>query len=186
MRDELLNGEIFFSLREAEVIIEGWRKHYNNKRPHSCSELPPTCARGHGPDEPNAKHAHAFKQDHSSGAAQLRTSERDILPRLRTHCTKPIGRSKPMPKMIFSASKSSWPTFRLTSQKRQPSTWNTRHCEKISGIVGVTILWPELSFYCANFPYEPRTCIKGGLAESSVATAKQGRLIWKPPRPAPG
>lgn len=35
MRYELLNGEIFFSLLEAQVIIEKWRKHYNTRRPHS-------------------------------------------------------------------------------------------------------------------------------------------------------
>ena len=35
-RDELLNGEIFYSLREAKIIIEEWRKHYNTKRPHSA------------------------------------------------------------------------------------------------------------------------------------------------------
>ncbi|WP_310618648.1 IS3 family transposase [Flexibacterium corallicola] len=36
MRDELLNGEIFYSLHEAQIIIERWRKHYNTKRPHSA------------------------------------------------------------------------------------------------------------------------------------------------------
>jgi len=35
-RDELLNGEIFYSLREAQITIEEWRKHYNTKRPHSA------------------------------------------------------------------------------------------------------------------------------------------------------
>ncbi|WP_210530516.1 IS3 family transposase [Rubellimicrobium arenae] len=35
LRDELLNGEIFYSLREAEIVIERWRHHYNTKRPHS-------------------------------------------------------------------------------------------------------------------------------------------------------
>lgn len=35
MRDELLAGEIFYSLREAQVIIEQWRWHYNEVRPHS-------------------------------------------------------------------------------------------------------------------------------------------------------
>ena len=35
-RDELLNGEIFYSLREAQIIIEEWTKHYNTKRPHSA------------------------------------------------------------------------------------------------------------------------------------------------------
>ena len=35
LRDELLNGEIFYSLAEAKVIIEAWRRHYNTERPHS-------------------------------------------------------------------------------------------------------------------------------------------------------
>jgi len=35
-RDELLNGEIFYSLREAQIVIEQWRIHYNTKRPHSA------------------------------------------------------------------------------------------------------------------------------------------------------
>jgi transposase InsO family protein len=35
LRDELLNGEIFYSLREAEIIIESWRRHYNTVRPHA-------------------------------------------------------------------------------------------------------------------------------------------------------
>ena len=36
LRDEPLNGEIFYSLREARIIIERWRRHYNIKRPHSA------------------------------------------------------------------------------------------------------------------------------------------------------
>ena len=36
LRDELLNGEIFYSLKEAQIIIEEWRRHYNTKRPHSA------------------------------------------------------------------------------------------------------------------------------------------------------
>jgi transposase InsO family protein len=35
LRDELLNGEIFYSLKEAQIVIEKWRKHYNTVRPHS-------------------------------------------------------------------------------------------------------------------------------------------------------
>ena len=35
LRDELLNGEIFYSLAEAKVLIESWRRHYNTVRPHS-------------------------------------------------------------------------------------------------------------------------------------------------------
>ncbi len=36
LRDELLNGELFYTLREAKVLIERWRKHYNTIRPHSA------------------------------------------------------------------------------------------------------------------------------------------------------
>ncbi len=36
LRDELLDREIFYSLREAEVLIERWRQHYNTVRPHSA------------------------------------------------------------------------------------------------------------------------------------------------------
>jgi transposase InsO family protein len=34
-RDELLDGEIFYTLKEAQIVIEGWRQHYNpvSKRP---------------------------------------------------------------------------------------------------------------------------------------------------------
>ena len=35
LRDELLNGEIFYTLAEAKILIERWRHHYNTIRPHS-------------------------------------------------------------------------------------------------------------------------------------------------------
>jgi transposase InsO family protein len=35
LRDELLNGEIFYSLKEARIVIENWRHHYNEVHPHS-------------------------------------------------------------------------------------------------------------------------------------------------------
>ena len=35
LRDEFLNGEIFYTLKEAQVLIEGWRREYNTIRPHS-------------------------------------------------------------------------------------------------------------------------------------------------------
>jgi putative transposase len=36
LRDELLDGEIFYSLREAQILIESWRRHYNTIRPHGA------------------------------------------------------------------------------------------------------------------------------------------------------
>jgi transposase InsO family protein len=40
-RDELLNGEIFYTLREAQIVIEQWRHHYNTLRPHSALNYRP-------------------------------------------------------------------------------------------------------------------------------------------------
>jgi len=37
LRDELLNGEIFTTLREAQVLIENWRRHYNAVRPRAIA-----------------------------------------------------------------------------------------------------------------------------------------------------
>jgi transposase InsO family protein len=36
LRDELLDGEIFYTLREAKVLIDRWRQEYNTFRPHSA------------------------------------------------------------------------------------------------------------------------------------------------------
>ena len=35
LRDELLNREIFYTVQEARVLVEQWRKEYNRVRPHS-------------------------------------------------------------------------------------------------------------------------------------------------------
>ena len=35
LRDEVLNREIFYTLQEAQIIIEKWRQEYNRIRPHS-------------------------------------------------------------------------------------------------------------------------------------------------------
>ena len=42
LRNEFLNGEIFYTLPEAVVLVEQWRRVYNTVRPHSaCGGLPP-------------------------------------------------------------------------------------------------------------------------------------------------
>ena len=41
MRDEFLNGEIFYSIKELRVLAERWRKHYNTVRPHSSLRYHP-------------------------------------------------------------------------------------------------------------------------------------------------
>ncbi len=36
LRDELLNGESFYTLTEAKMLVERWRQLYNRVRPHSA------------------------------------------------------------------------------------------------------------------------------------------------------
>ena len=52
LRDELLSGEIFTTLKEAQILIEAWRRHYNTVRPHS--------ALGYRPPAPEALAPPAF------------------------------------------------------------------------------------------------------------------------------
>ena len=40
-RNELLNGDIFYTLKEAQVLIEEWRREYNTFRPHSSLNYRP-------------------------------------------------------------------------------------------------------------------------------------------------
>jgi len=46
LRDELLKGEIFYSLREAQVVVESWRRHYNTIRPHASLGFRPPAPEG--------------------------------------------------------------------------------------------------------------------------------------------
>ena len=41
LRDELLNWEVFYSLAEAKMLIERWRREYNEFRPHSAKAYQP-------------------------------------------------------------------------------------------------------------------------------------------------
>ena len=35
MRAQFLNGELFYTLKEAQILMERWRVHDNTVRPHS-------------------------------------------------------------------------------------------------------------------------------------------------------
>ena len=41
LRDEVLNCEIFYIVKEAQVLIEQWRQEYNTIRPHSSLNYSP-------------------------------------------------------------------------------------------------------------------------------------------------
>lgn len=59
LRDELLNGEIFYSLKEAQIIIERWRNHYNRIRPHSSLGYRPPAPEGYmAADPPTTNYPH--------------------------------------------------------------------------------------------------------------------------------
>jgi len=52
----LLNGELFYTLREAQVLIEQWRVHYNTIRPHSSLGYRPPAPETLTPVEKFANH----------------------------------------------------------------------------------------------------------------------------------
>jgi hypothetical protein len=79
LRDELLNGEIFYTLKEAKIFIEEWRPHYNTVRPRSSLRYRPpvpevsatrTSFAGHPSVGAKARHALTSKSDHLKGACQ--------------------------------------------------------------------------------------------------------------------
>ena len=86
LRDELLNGEIFYSLAEARGVVETWRRHYNTKRPHSSLGYRPPApevmqwpAAPAGPASPatpavapDTRHALRLRPDHPIGAGHTR------------------------------------------------------------------------------------------------------------------
>ena len=63
LRDELLNGEIFYTLTEAKVLIERWRQEYNRFHPHSSLGYRPPAPEAeawHRPPSASLRPADAF------------------------------------------------------------------------------------------------------------------------------
>jgi putative transposase len=54
LRDQLLNGEIFYTLREAKVLLENWRWLYNHVRPHSSLGYRPPAPEARLPGGPGS------------------------------------------------------------------------------------------------------------------------------------
>jgi len=50
LRDEFLNGEIFYTLKEAQILTERWRVHYNTVRPHSSLKYRPPAPKAYSPE----------------------------------------------------------------------------------------------------------------------------------------
>ena len=64
LRDELLNREIFYSLKEAKVLIEQWRRHYNEVRPHSSLGYRPPAPQAIVPDNKAEEFKDGFVSAH--------------------------------------------------------------------------------------------------------------------------
>jgi putative transposase len=71
LRDEFLNGEIFYSLKEAQILTERWRVEYNTERPHSALGYRPPAPQailpklpGHG----DMENASRFPHPHTPAA----------------------------------------------------------------------------------------------------------------------
>jgi len=62
LRDELLNDEIFYTLKVAQIVIENWRQHYNTLRPHSslgyCPPAPEVMMPNEGMDTAQMAEGH--------------------------------------------------------------------------------------------------------------------------------
>ncbi len=66
LRDECLNTEIFMTLKEAQVLIEQWRRFYNTERPHSSL--------GYRPPAPNSFLPQDNRLAYAKGRASLSLS----------------------------------------------------------------------------------------------------------------
>jgi putative transposase len=108
LRDELLDGEIFYSLAEAKIVIEAWRRHYNTKRPHSSLGYGPAGSRGramagfatrsryagHASRSAKTRHALRLQPDHPIGAGHRYAEPvfwrgaAELVPAERTHPTR--------------------------------------------------------------------------------------------------
>jgi putative transposase len=75
LRDELLNGELFYTLKEAQTIIEDWRNHYNHVRPHSALGYKPPAPMAHFCVQPHsaALHASEHRKKHMQNNDEILT-----------------------------------------------------------------------------------------------------------------
>ena len=118
LRDELLAREIFYTLKEAKVLIERWRREYNTIRPHS--------ALGYRAPAPEAIVIAAEPWSSRPGGLRPQASHRTGLvghtsgssSRSLVNRTRAVDRSRPA--VVRSVRPIWWPT--------RPSARGTRHC----------------------------------------------------------
>jgi hypothetical protein len=104
LRDEFLNGEIFYSIKELRVLAERWRVHYNTVRPHSSLGYKPpepetlmtTTNKGHGAVETASR----FPQLHAPRRrlSELRDKRATLTPHWHKRSGKPLSVSRFIPR----------------------------------------------------------------------------------------
>jgi putative transposase len=124
LRDESLNGEIFYSMKEIRVLAERWRIHYNTVRPHSSL--------GYRPPAPEAWVAKSL------GYGEVETATRFPLP--------------PHPRLQLSIKKVSRATLTMNlvqkiGQTSSSSKTRSRKEQEEHGPISlmVTVLWSTLA-----------------------------------------
>jgi hypothetical protein len=87
LRNEFLNGELFYSIKELRVLAERWRVHYNTVRPHSSlGYRPPAPEAWRTSTTPIAQLPEACREQ------EFRQVNSRVLPRLpRPVCRAPEG-----------------------------------------------------------------------------------------------
>jgi hypothetical protein len=73
LRDEFLNGEIFYSMKEIRVLAERWRIHFNTIRPHSSP--------GYRPPAPES-----WQSELKTGYAEVESKVRFPLSHITDYC----------------------------------------------------------------------------------------------------
>jgi putative transposase len=83
MRDEFLNGEIFYSIKELRVLAERWRKHFNTVRPHSSL--------GYKPPAPEAWLASTARQQEEPVGMSTLTRTSGRYQEVGARCSRMMG-----------------------------------------------------------------------------------------------
>jgi hypothetical protein len=110
LRDECLNGEIFYSLKEAQVVIEQWRVQYNTVRPHSSLGYRPPAPQAILPQQPghgDMENAARFPHPHTPGGRRRTNVQRGVT--LTFHLVQKMGQVNFHPAQLFPAQSRSPP-----------------------------------------------------------------------------
>ena len=92
LRDEFLNGEIFYSLKEAQILTERWRVEYNTERPHSALGYRPPAPQAIVPEATGAwRYGKRFAFPTSPHPRRLRRTNVEQGVTLTIHLVQKIG-----------------------------------------------------------------------------------------------